>query len=203
MSTRIGACVDGSARLFVAKGTRTRLRSKRIRSSAVKRAPNNSQPKRWTRFVHSRAHPPRTLRGDWPTLSSARLDRVLTEEPPGFSGRPAGAPHLPGPLAEPSPIVPYTLLRPCANASSRSFYPECARWTSRPPEKNAGLHHYANGSALPNAPAFRAERDRLYEVCRTRGLARFPHYAAVDAVEPSRLRSLCAAKASGRPPRGG
>ena len=107
------------------------------------------------------------------------------------------------PLAEPSPIVPYTLLRPCANASTRSFYPECVRWTSRPPEKNAGLHHYTNGSALPGAPAFRAERDRLYEVCRTRGLARFPHYAVVDAVEPSRLRSLCAAKASGRPPRGG
>jgi len=96
------------------------------------------------------------------------------------------------PLAEPSPIVPYTLLRPCANASLASFYPECTRWTSRSPEKNAGLTHYVNGSLLPGANAFRLERARRYERCRTLAALHFPAYRAIEASGAE--RSLCAAR---------
>ena len=39
------------------------------------------------------------------------------------------------PLAAPSFFLPYTLLRPCANASLESYYPECLRWSEAPPER--------------------------------------------------------------------
>lgn len=97
------------------------------------------------------------------------------------------------PLAEPSAVIPYTLLRPCANASLDAYYPECARWTSMGIEKNAGLVRYTDGSPLPHLEAYRQERARLYEVCRAAARATFPAFAAVDA-SGARARGLCAAK---------
>jgi hypothetical protein len=103
------------------------------------------------------------------------------------------------PLAEPSPVVPYTLLRPCANASAAAFYPECVRWTSAPPEKNAGLSHYANGSALPGADAFRRARSQHHNRCRTLAAESFPAYVAIEeaGTDSSRLKKLCAARRTG------
>ena len=65
------------------------------------------------------------------------------------------------PLAAPSFFLPYTLLRPCANASLESYYPECLRWSEAPPEKNAGLSFF-NGTALPDLAKYRRERAELY-----------------------------------------
>ena len=97
------------------------------------------------------------------------------------------------PIAEPSPVVPYTLLRPCANASLASFFPECARWTKMGIDKNAGLASYTDGAPLPGLDAYEQERARLYEVCRAKARAAFPSFALIDA-SGARARGLCAAK---------
>ena len=67
------------------------------------------------------------------------------------------------PLAAPSFFLPYTLLRPCANASLESYYPECLRWSEAPPEKNAGLSFF-NGTALPDLAKYRRARRPLRPV---------------------------------------
>ena len=72
-----------------------------------------------------------------------------------------------------SPVVPYTLLRPCANASAASFYPECVRWSGSPPEKNAGLARYADGQPLPRLAAYREQRDAHHGAAR--GVERRAH----------------------------
>jgi hypothetical protein len=84
------------------------------------------------------------------------------------------------PLASPSPLIPYTLLRPCGNASISSFYPECHRWTSKPLEKNAGLAYYSNGSALPDLSRYRRERVKVHRRCRAAAAAAFPAFEGVD-----------------------
>ena len=83
------------------------------------------------------------------------------------------------PLAEPSPVVPYTLLRPCGNASLASFYPECHRWAAKAGlEKNAGLAHYSNGSALPNLADYRLRRSQTYIQCVEAAERSFPAFAS-------------------------
>ena len=101
------------------------------------------------------------------------------------------------PLAAPSPLIPYTLLRPCSNDSLASFYPECQRWSSggRLIEKNAGLAHYANGSALPGLAQYREERVRRYAQCRQAATEAFPSaFSFIDGGEFDRARiRSCAA----------
>lgn len=102
------------------------------------------------------------------------------------------------PLVEPSPVVPYTLLRPCGNPSPSSFYPECHRWAERAGiEKNAGLTHYANGSALPNIHTYRIERRQAYNRCADAASATFPTFTSTGQerdgrVSMARLQRLCA-----------
>lgn len=108
------------------------------------------------------------------------------------------------PLAEPSPLIPYTLLRPCGNASAATYYPECHRWTSKPLEKNAGLAHYANGSALPTLQQYMADRVGVHQRCREKASARFPAFAAIDGdgqFDAKRLRSCKWTMAQPTPPR--
>ena len=85
------------------------------------------------------------------------------------------------PLAEPSPLVPYTLIRPCAH-DARTFFPECQRWSDRPFKKNAGLTHYANGSALPGEVAYRERERQAFALCHQRALEVFPAYKILAAV---------------------
>ena len=106
------------------------------------------------------------------------------------------------PLVEPSPVVPYTLLRPCGNPSPSSFYPECHRWAERAGiEKNAGLTHYANGSALPNIHTYRIERRQAYKRCADAASATFPTSTGQERdgrVSMARLQRLCAVDRAGR-----
>ena len=104
------------------------------------------------------------------------------------------------PLAEPSPLTPYTLLRPCSNVSTAYFYPECLRWATKKGviEKNAGLTYYANGSLLPHVSTFRVERERQYHKCRAAAANTFPLFKDIDGAEFDRrtVRACARGRAS-------
>lgn len=79
--------------------------------------------------------------------------------------------------ANPSPAIPYTLLRPVNSVA----FPECLRITDVPVIKNAGFFNMTSGKLLSGVSTFLTSRVSLYERCRQKARQRFPAFRCVDA----------------------